>query len=397
MKRILGFWLGAFLALAPSLALSEVCQILGTREIPETASGFMADFEIDFRVFTNTPDPGSPVIPVLRGNILPDEKWVDHKIIRFDRQKNLATALIKGWPAGEFFEFSTGWKYPEKDTVFWSSPVCYVYPDDAPLNERHYRLKLGEKKNFVNITPIISLLLSEDEAPHPCIVLGVETLSLNGPVGNFRVRVSLQNYSPTGAPKDAIPMVDRQSSPYSSWTGFHPITREDNTAWFEVDDWPLGQPIEFSLKMVAGSVSYWPNLEYWKTRCPPEYFVNGHLGIKLGVAPVCGQVNTGDKLVRHIEKLAEGKYRIYLNFSDMPIKNYQALVINGQSAPNAAWIDRPVADEYPCYYSDIDWPYAEVFEFTYCVDTESGQRQCVDPTGSIFECGGHLCVDFKKL
>ena len=147
-------------------------------------------------------------------------------------------------------------------------------------------------------------------------------------------------------------------------------------------------------KLELDGISYWQSLT--NIKCS-DYISDDHFKVTLGEDLTCTNTATGDAVVREIENLGDNTYRVYLNYwGVLPIINYQALVINGLSAPDNSWVDQNVVDAFPCYYADIHWPHTEAFQFTYCVDTEGGIRECVDPTGSAFLCEGHLCIDFTQ-
>ncbi|MDD3497955.1 MAG: hypothetical protein PHH24_00410 [Candidatus Moranbacteria bacterium] len=363
------------------------CRILGVKEVPGSISGASADYEMVLSLAGL--EPGELFF---QGQEYAGGPWKSWPIV--DNKNGTATAKISGWESGQPMEFSYG-RGP-----YWTDPSCSSFE-----YEGHFRVVLGEKREVVNIVPGIVtpfLLREKKEIPppgHACVILGREEISVDGLLGTYKVTVSLQNFHDAqNVPGDAAVMIDRETAPNDTWTGFYQIQQVMDLAFFTVEDWPRGFPMRFSLKRTKDGIDYWPDIAAWNVEGCSEYIRGDNEGfvVPLGTTPVCDKNNTGDELIRHIENLGNDTYRVYLNYDGMPIANYQALVTNGQSAPDSAWIDRPVTDDFPCYYADIYWPYKEAFPFTYCVDTEGGWRECVDPTGSSFECEGHLCIPFSS-
>lgn len=270
------------------------------KEVPGSAAGAYADYDITFPVWLA---PGWAA--VLKGNESPDGSWTYHKIVNVDPVKSTATARVFGWNSGEDIEFSTG-KYDKGDLfpgvnldniVYWSDPtVCpeLLYPKDAPPDDRRYRLKLGERFVPPEI-PAISLLLLKGEEkpappppppPHQCAVLSVERTATHGEFGDYKIILSLQKFDPA-APDTAVPYVDRQTEPdYANvaWTGWHAVQRVDDTAVVEVKDWPITWSMRLSIKLMAGGVDYWQDMEDWLfTGCQTNYFsyTDGHFIIPL--------------------------------------------------------------------------------------------------------------------
>ena len=96
-----------------------------------------------------------------------------------------------------------------------------------------------------------------------------------------------------------------------------------------------------------------------------------------------------------LENLGNQEFRIFLDFTNLPLKNYKQLFVSGQTAPDMGWEKRfDVVDDYPCYHFDFSWPKdGDDFEFSFGVVKEDSSEEWVDPTQSDFECNGHLCFN----
>lgn len=159
-------------------------------------------------------------------------------------------------------------------------------------------------------------------------------------------------------------------------------------------EWPNGQPFEFTYGGMSGGKD-----NYIEPQCSlyryPETTVPGvqHLRLVLGTKKVCGANNTGDSLITGIYNLGSNLRRIYVDFAQLPIRNYRKIVVNGQSAPDSAWADYPVVDQFPCFYADVDWPSSGLgFEFSFYVVKEDGGTQWADPIPSQFLYSGHFRI-----
>ncbi len=100
---------------------------------------------------------------------------------------------------------------------------------------------------------------------------------------------------------------------------------------------------------------------------------NTRFRVKLGEKRICPHQNAGDPIITGVEKIGGNAYRIFIDFTRLPIVNYRQLFVHGQKAPNDAWMDYPVTDNYPCFYTDVVWPSgSEPFEFSFGVVKDDG-------------------------
>ncbi len=149
-------------------------------------------------------------------------------------------------------------------------------------------------------------------------------------------------------------------------------------------EWPNGQPFEFTYGGTSGGKDNYINPACSAYRYPMSAAPGAqHLKLVLGTKKVCGANNTGDSLITGIYNLGGNLRRVYIDFAKLPIRNYRKIAVNGQSAPNSAWIDYPVTDQFPCFYTDVSWPSGGAkFEFSFYVVKEDGTTQWADPSGS---------------
>lgn len=159
-------------------------------------------------------------------------------------------------------------------------------------------------------------------------------------------------------------------------------------------EWPNGQPFEFTYGGTSGGKD-----NYIDPKCStyryPETAVPGaqHLRLVLGTKKVCGANNTGDTLITGIYNLGGNLHRVYVDFAKLPIRNYKKIAVNGQSAPDSAWVDYTVTDQFPCFYTDVNWPSSGLgFEFSFYVVKEDGSTQWIDPTSSKYLNNGHFRI-----
>ncbi len=225
--------------------------------------------------------------------------------------------------------------------------------------------------NIITFTPL-----------NDCRVTWIQQIFDEGLTGDFLLGF---NYSGTPSGEKII---DGQIWPEREWVDY---AVDDNG--FIILNWPNGKYFEGSLATFDETI-----YNYADHNCS-QFLFNNHLRIKLGTEKTCEHKNTGDTLITSIEYLGNENYRIFMDFTRLPIRNYQKIILNGQIAPNDRWADMEVIDEHPCYYTDVYWPSTSKMEFTFCAIKENGERECIPPEESIFFSDGHFAVklsDYKN-
>lgn len=188
-------------------------------------------------------------------------------------------------------------------------------------------------------------------------------------------------------------VVNGQSAPNSVWIDY--AVQDPGNLFIT---WTDGEFFEFTYctENETGRTCVEPTGAYVYPANAPEG--EQHFRVQLGETGYCPENNTGDVLVLAVHKLSANNYRIYLDFTRLPIVNYQKLFVKGQSGPDSAWIEYAVTDDYPCYYTDVTWPENSTlpFEFSYGVIKEDGKEEWIDPIPSIFLYKDRLAIDFRN-
>lgn len=350
------------------------------KEVPGSAKGAYADYDITFPVWL-----ANGWEAVLKGNESPGKRWVYHKIVTIDPVKYTATARIYNWESGEDMEFSTG-KYDLSDLqfgdldeiVYWSDPtVCpgLLYPKDALPEDRHYKMRLGEKyiPPMKNIVPLIAPLLLKGNKE--CIVIDKKLLWTRARTGEgfYELTLSLRNIT-GNPPADAVPMISRELTPGASWTEeYYPGQRIGNRAVFKIDSWH-GGPMQFSLKLAKDGHDFWPDIAAWNNEGCSEYIYGDNINfvVKLGELPSYPPPHSCP--VFDPEKLSTNgtlaTYRIPLSLQALLPENVPGdamVMVDRQSAPNATWTGfyqiQQIMDK--AYLVVTDWPVGTYIEFSY--------------------------------
>jgi hypothetical protein len=184
-------------------------------------------------------------------------------------------------------------------------------------------------------------------------------------------------------------VVNGQSAPNSAWIDY-PVQNPGNLFVTWID----GEFFEFTYCVdgQSGRVCVEPTGDYVY---PPDAPAGEkHFRVRLGEAEICSEKNINDALIIGVHKLTANTHRIYLDFTKLPIANYQSLFVKGQSAPDSAWVNYHVVDSHPCYYFDLSWPENSnlPFEFSYGVVMKNGEERWVDPTVSGYLYLDHLAI-----
>jgi hypothetical protein len=220
-----------------------------------------------------------------------------------------------------------------------------------------------------------------------CRVIGIEQLENYGFLGLFEITL---NFSVTRE-TDGGKIVEGQLYPYG-W-GSIAVENLPNPDLGKIRfEWQNGKPFEFAMGKESDNGTIWANPQCSAYGYPDLAEKATHLRVTLGTEEKCLNT-TGDELVTSMENLGGSVFRIYLNFEKLPIANYQSLIVAGQSEANSSWTRYPVVDEFPCFYTEIFWPYAEFFNFSFGVVKKDGTEEWIDPTlSSKYMCGDHLCI-----
>lgn len=219
-----------------------------------------------------------------------------------------------------------------------------------------------------------------------CAVEKIEQLEDFGLMGKFKLTLKYSDL-PAGTN-----FVSGQSGPNQEWVRY---SLDPGTNNILTIIYPNGEFFEFTLGTTVGSKDF-----FIDPSCSALVYPAGgnqnerRLRALLGEKKFCSKNNTGDSLVTGIENLGNWKYRVYVDFTKLPIANYRDLFVVGQEAPNDTWVDYPVSDNHPCYSIDVTWMSTTVpFKFTLGVVREDGVTQYIDPTLSKkYFCDGHICL-----
>jgi hypothetical protein len=158
--------------------------------------------------------------------------------------------------------------------------------------------------------------------------------------------------------------------------------------------WPNGKYFEFSYRTTPSS--------WMDSKCsqfaylPPGGTASDwHFRLKLGEGEDCPRRNINDTLIVGVERVTPGRFKIYLDFTYLPLMDYQEIFVWGELYPNGPWSKEIMAyDDYPCYYIDIDWPAdGGNFDFTFCALKYDGVEECINPATSSFNQNGHLAIN----
>jgi hypothetical protein len=243
---------------------------------------------------------------------------------------------------------------------------------------------------FTNVTAnrsIIAYFVPTSWTTDCRIMAPVEIVADYGSTGSFKIRL---NYSTL--PSNSTKFVKGQSYPNGPWIEYTPNAQGEITL-----QWNYGEYFEFSYGVRVSSTEYWISPACSRYVYPVSAPADQqHFRVQLGTTRTCSK-NISDTLIKGVEKLTNGKYRIYLNFMVLPLVNYQKLFVQGQSAPNSAWIEYPVTYSNPCFSFDVSWPTGGgPIHFSFGVVKSNGVQQWIDPTTSSFLCTDHLCIDPTK-
>lgn len=207
-----------------------------------------------------------------------------------------------------------------------------------------------------------------------CRVASVQKVADYGYAGLFRMR-----FGHSGLASQGQYFVHGQQFPDGPWIKY---PYGGSGADFDLV-WPNGQPFEFTYGGTSGGKDSYIDPSCSAYRYPANAAPGvQHLRLVLGTKKVCGANNTGDSLITGIYNLGGNLRRVYVDFAQLPIRNYRKIAVNGQSAPDSAWVDYPVVDQFPCFYTDVNWPGGSKFEFSFYVVKEDGGTQWADPSGS---------------
>lgn len=187
--------------------------------------------------------------------------------------------------------------------------------------------------------------------------------------------------------------VNGQSAPNQAWKDY---AVEDPGTLKIV--WTKGEYFEFSYGTESGNTRTWVNPTGKYIYPENASALDKHFRIKLGEVQFCAEKNVDDALIVAVHKLSANKWRVYLDFTRLPIVNYKKLFVRGQSGPDSAWVEYTVTDAHPCYSFDVTWPQGSTlpFEFSYGVVKANDKEEWIDPTFSKFVYKDHLIVDFRN-
>ncbi|MFZ2299508.1 MAG: hypothetical protein WAW00_00020, partial [Candidatus Moraniibacteriota bacterium] len=224
-----------------------------------------------------------------------------------------------------------------------------------------------------HVTPGYSAATATVDIGNDCHIASVQKVADHGYSGLFRMRFG---HSMLAVQEQYF--VHGQQFPDGPWIKYP--YGGSGTA-FDLE-WPNGQPFEFTYGGTSGGKDNYidPGCSAYRhpANAPPDV---QHLKLVLGTKKVCGANNTGDPLITGIYNLGGNLRRIYVDFAQLPIRNYRKIVVNGQSAPDSAWVDYPVTDQFPCFYTDVNWSSGGTkFEFSFYVVKEDGTTQWADPS-----------------
>jgi hypothetical protein len=221
-----------------------------------------------------------------------------------------------------------------------------------------------------------------------CIAGPVEMIGDFGLTGSFKIRLDYSIF-PAGGNKFA----KGQAFPNGPWKEY-----SVNDQGELIFDWTQGEYFEFSYGVRIGGVEHWIEPACSRFRYPLDAQLDQqHFRMILGAKRTCHK-NINDKLVIGVETVQPGKYKIFLNYLDLPIANYQKLFVKGQEFPNGPWVEYAVADQFPCFSFVLNWPHdGGPFHFSYGLIKSDGTEQWIDPTQSKYLCGDHLCLDPEKF
>ncbi len=339
------------------------CRILGVREVPGSAAGLLADFEITVSG-VNLPAGNF----FFQGQESKDGAWKSWPI---RAEGNNGAATISRWKSGDPIKFSYG------RGSGWTDPMCsgYRYPLNARPEDTHFLAVLGEPKK-ISMPWIAMLLLDGSEQLK---VISIDEFNVNGPTAYYRITFGLETV-PVG-----LPFFMAQLYKDGPWVSYGVKDNGDKTATAVIPNWNRGVFCEFLFGTATGSK------QYLVDPSGSPYKFGGHFGALLGQAQMCSINDENDPLVRRITNLGGGVYRIYLNF---PMEEgFDSLFVQGQVSPNNTWVSWPVKGSYPCYYVDLSWPYNGTFHFSFgIIKLDGTTERWVDPTLSKFECLDHLCI-----
>jgi hypothetical protein len=217
-----------------------------------------------------------------------------------------------------------------------------------------------------------------------CIAGPVEMVGDYGLTGSFKISLDYSTL-PAGGNKFA----KGNSYPAGPWKEY-----SVNDHGELVFDWTMGEYFEFSYGVRINGVEHWIEPACSRFKYPVDAPLDQqHFRMMLGTKRFCKK-NINDKLIVGVEKMETGKYRVYLNYLDLPITNYQKLFVRGQEYPDGPWKEYVVVDQFPCFHFILDWPHnGGPMHLSFGVVKADGAEQWADPSVSGYLCGDHLCVD----
>ncbi|MEK9151636.1 MAG: hypothetical protein AAB547_03310 [Patescibacteria group bacterium] len=236
------------------------------------------------------------------------------------------------------------------------------------------------------VTPGYVVATANFDVGNDCHIVSVQKIADYGYTGLFRMRFG---HSMLGIQEQYF--VHGQQFPDGPWIKY-PYGGQTST--FDLV-WPNGQPFEFTYGGTSGGKDNYIDSACSLYRYPVSAAPGGaqHLRLVLGTKKVCAANNTGDSLITGVYNLGGTLRRVYVDFAKLPIRNYQKIMVNGQSAPDSAWKDYSVTDQFPCFYTDVNWPsIGSGFEFSFYVVKEDGATQWADPTPSKYLYNGHFRI-----
>ncbi|MCX6763288.1 MAG: hypothetical protein NTZ97_00930 [Candidatus Moranbacteria bacterium] len=227
-----------------------------------------------------------------------------------------------------------------------------------------------------------------------CSIAKLEKFEDFGLTGNFGMTVRLESL-----PKGALflsgqTMTYIPAAPNGPWddASVYILQELNSELGYIKFQWWNGIPFEFSYG--AGKTWFNPACSSFK------YPVNAekgkqHLMVIPGTKKTCPMAEINDCYVKSIRYLGNDKFRVYINFDKLPIRDYQKLFAKGMDITKKLdWSFFAVTDSFPCYYFEFTWPKGTgIFGFSFGVTKHDGIEEWIDPKLSTFYNTDYLAFD----